>query len=230
MICGVRASGSWFHSAPELVHRIGLAGVVYVEIPVMSADRSEHDAIFGAGDFDQAFRSFDESIKIEICPVSEVPLLKQNFEKLEPLLDLLASRGIRNVQYYAIASGESGLSGTEIIHAAMNVEELANRGIVRYVWLPAVLRTGELRTILLEGPRAAGDVSVHVDPDGSVYPPRGPRISGGNLISESWQTIWNRDAFSKYRNRVESPTHCSICPGLEICAADCPAEPKGWDA
>jgi hypothetical protein len=27
---------------------------------------------------------------------------------------------------------------------------------------------------------------------------------------------------------VESDTHCGQCPGLAICAADCPRAPAGW--
>jgi radical SAM protein with 4Fe4S-binding SPASM domain len=115
-----------------------------------------------------------------------------------------------------------------MIHAASLVAEIAHRSRVRYVWLPAVSRPGELRAVLEKGPRTAGDVSIRVEPDGAVYAPRGPLVAAGNLLTESWGDIWNRDVFQKYRERVESPTRCEICPELEICGADCPGDPKGW--
>jgi radical SAM protein with 4Fe4S-binding SPASM domain len=78
------------------------------------------------------------------------------------------------------------------------------------------------------GPRAGGDISIRVEPNGDVIPPRGPRQAAGNLLRDAWDTIWSREAFLRYRQRVESDTRCAHCPALAICAADCPADPRGW--
>jgi len=67
-----------------------------------------------------------------------------------------------------------------------------------------------------------------VEADGSVYPARGPMTAAGNLLRDSWESIWENPVFLRYRKRVESPTRCDVCPGLEICAADCPGNPEGW--
>jgi radical SAM protein with 4Fe4S-binding SPASM domain len=71
-------------------------------------------------------------------------------------------------------------------------------------------------------------VAVRVELDGSVIPPRGLYQSAGNLLRDAWETIWNNEIFRIYRERVEAPTRCDVCPGLAICAADCPREPAGW--
>jgi len=78
--------------------------------------------------------------------------------------------------------------------------------------------------------REFGLATIRVEPDGSVYPARGEMTAGGNLLIENWQTIWNREIFRRYRQRIETPTRCDVCPGLEICAADCPGDPRGWAA
>jgi radical SAM protein with 4Fe4S-binding SPASM domain len=67
-----------------------------------------------------------------------------------------------------------------------------------------------------------------VEPDGTVIPPRGPALSAGNLLNDAWDDIWNHEVFHIYREQVEAPTRCDICPGLTICAAACPREPEGW--
>ena len=89
----------------------------------------------------------------------------------------------------------------------------------------------QLKTLaeqVCRGPRCSGDTAIRVEPDGSVFPARGPFRAAGNLIEDDWESIEQSDVFTSYRQRVESDTHCDQCPGLAICAADCPREPAGW--
>ncbi len=226
MISGLRGTATWLQT-PDLLRSAALAGVDYITVPVLSGDPGVHDMQLGAGDFSAAMTCFHDCKELEVCPVAEIPLTKRSRPELDSLIQLLRNAGVKNITYWAVAGEDhSALNRNEIIEAAVHVEELAHRAEVRYVWLPPVL--GDWKQTLVEGPRTAGDVSVRVDPDGSVYPARGPLISGGNLLKEDWQTIWNRETFRRYRGRVESPTRCDICPGLEICAADCPGDPRGW--
>lgn len=223
MISGLRGPASWLHS-PGLLEQSAQAGVDYITVPVLAPQLDEHDAILGQGDFQEVMECFSECRRLEICPVAEIPLFKLNAHQLPALLELLKERGVHNVLYYAVSADhqERGLSTTEIIQAAVDVEDLSHRSQVRYVWLAPVSSSGPLATLIQEGPRTAGDVSIRVEPDGSVIPARGPRTVAGNLLRQDWKDIWNHAVFRRYRERIESPTRCAICPGLAICAADCP--------
>jgi radical SAM protein with 4Fe4S-binding SPASM domain len=110
------------------------------------------------------------------------------------------------------------------------VEEEADEAQVAYIWQPPVARDPALPLVeqVRQGPRCAGDVAIRVESDGTIIPPRGPRQAAGNLLTQSWEAIWNHPAFRQYRERVEAPTRCQLCPGMAICAADCPVEPRGW--
>jgi radical SAM protein with 4Fe4S-binding SPASM domain len=110
------------------------------------------------------------------------------------------------------------------------VEELANEMDVRFIWQPPVQRNPALSLAeqVRQGPRSSGDVSVRIEPNGDVIPPRGPYQAAGNILNHEWVRIWNNQAFRSYRERVERPTRCDECPGLAICAADCPRKPEGW--
>jgi radical SAM protein with 4Fe4S-binding SPASM domain len=69
---------------------------------------------------------------------------------------------------------------------------------------------------------------VRIGPDGSVIPARGPNRAAGNLLSDSWEAIAGSPVYRAYQERIASDTHCDDCPGLAICAADCPRNPAGW--
>jgi radical SAM protein with 4Fe4S-binding SPASM domain len=228
MISGLRGPASWLQT-PGLLEQSAQAGVDYVTVPALAPQLDEHDAILGQGDFQKAMDCFGDCRKWEVCPVAEIPLFKLNIHQLPALLEMLQARGVRNVLYYAVAAQhqERGLSSTEIIQAAVDVEDLAHRSQVRYVWLAPVSMSGTLAKLIQEGPRTAGDVSIRVEPDGSVIPARGPRMVAGNLLRQDWKDIWNHAVFRRYRERIESPTRCAICPGLAICAADCPGVSEG---
>ncbi len=109
-------------------------------------------------------------------------------------------------------------------------EELADSQPLQVVWLPPVQcrPDDDLADVVRCGPRAGGDLSVRIAADGQVFAPRGPLVAAGNVLREAWDTIWNHEVFSRYRDRVESVTRCDVCPGLAVCAVDCPADARGW--
>ncbi|HSE43193.1 MAG TPA: SPASM domain-containing protein [Acidobacteriota bacterium] len=230
MICGVRASGTWFQQ-PDVMKSLALAGIDYVVVPIVSAAKEKHDRIFGERDFEKAQQCINDCKRWEICGVVEVGISHENRKEVADLFTMLESKGILNVHCFAVAEPvEKGLTGVEIIQTAVDVLSTASQLQMRVIWLPAVSRAGSLSEVLQAGPRTAGDVSVLVDAEGNVYPSRGPRTAAGNVLNTPWKTIWDSDVFRNYRYRVQSNTHCSICPGLEICAADCPGDPQGWDS
>lgn len=229
MICGVRATGSWLQQ-PEIMKRLALAGIDYIVAPVTSLNQQNHDKIFGDGDYKHALQSFKDCIQWEICPVAEISVSNENKKELPELLINLESNGVHNIHCFVVAEPlREGLTRAEIIQTAVDILAAASKLQMRIFWLPPVSRETKLEEVIKAGPRTAGDVSVFVDADGNVYPSRGPKVCAGNILKDSWKAIWNSEVFRRYRERVESNTHCSICPGLEICAADCPGDPKGWD-
>ncbi len=125
---------------------------------------------------------------------------------------------------------KEAITADGLLQVASLVEETAYEVQARFIWEPPVQRNPAvpLAQQVRKGPRCAGEVAIRVEPDGSVIPPRGPYRSAGNLLTDSWDKIWENEAFRVYRERVEAPTRCDRCPGLTICAADCPREPSGW--
>jgi len=228
MISGVRARGTDLRQG-TLIRDLAQAGVDHVDVLYLSASPEVHDAVAGSGDHRNALEVLDAVRENEVCPVAEVPLVESTLETIEETLEALAGRGIRNAAFFALATAGRETSGG-VVQAARLVEESAEEADVRYLWYPPLEFNPEktLAEQVRGGPRCSGDSAVRVESDGSVLPARGPYRSAGNLLSDDWQEIRQSDVFRSYRQRVETDTHCDACPGLAICAADCPRNPAGW--
>jgi radical SAM protein with 4Fe4S-binding SPASM domain len=234
LIAGVRARGSYLMQG-SLVKDLAQAGVDHVDILYLSAQPQVHDALAGPGDHQKAVQALAEVHQNEVCPVAEIALVESTSEGIEETLESLGSQGVTNACFFAIAMAEGispggALRADELIPVARLVEESAEQSAVRYLWYPPVRfhLGGSLSREVCRGPRCGGDHAVRVEPDGSVIPARGPFRSAGNLLTDPWEKIHRHEVFRSYRRRVETDTHCDDCPGLAICAADCPRHPAGW--
>ncbi len=234
LICGVSGRASDLGQGALLDH-LAQAGVDHVTLFYASANPEIHDTLFGQGDHAAAELAFARTQKLEVADVGHVPLVAATLDGLDETLAALLKLQVPNAAFFAIATpNEKGMDGAipaqGMRQVAAQIEEDADEAQVRYIWETPVQHNPEqpLTTQIRQGPRCSGDVAVRIEPDGSVIPPRGPYQSAGNILQDSWSAIWSHAAFRIYRERVEAPTRCDICPGLTICAADCPCEPAGW--
>ena len=61
-----------------------------------------------------------------------------------------------------------------------------------------------------------------VEPDGSVIPCQSYYHAIGNLLRDSWSSIWNHDLASGLRERRDLPLACHACALLVECGGGCP--------
>ncbi len=235
MITGLRAVASWL--SPPVIEDAGMAGLDHLDLLYVSNSPPAHDDIAGQGDYERVMDAFAQCGEVELCPVAQIPLIKSNNEQLEEIMGALQEQGIVNLVFFALACPDNdeqaqaagALPAQELPQVATVMTEAAEDTQARYLWAPPVRfdNTKSLAHQVCAGPRTAGDIAVRVEADGRVFAPRG-RECAGNLLAESWQNIWNHECFTRYRQRLQAPTRCSDCPDLEICAADCPKDPRGW--
>ena len=236
MIAGVRGRASDLHTG-TLLPNLAQAGVDHVTFLYAANDAALHDALIGPGDHALALKMLRWLEENEVCAVAEIPLLQSTLDDLDETIAILMTQGADNLSLIAYATTDALLAEQDdvFLSAAMPqlatiIEEATEDANARFIWNPPVQRdvTHTVAAQVQAGPRCSGDVAVRVEPDGRVIPARGPYQSAGNLLTQPWDAIWSHDIFRIYRERVEAPTRCATCPGLTICAADCPKEPQGW--
>jgi radical SAM protein with 4Fe4S-binding SPASM domain len=236
MIAGVRGRASDLWDV-DLLTALVQAGVDHITFIYASTDPAVHDALCGAGDHAAATALLAWLEENQLCAIAELPLVQSTLLALNTTVSALVAQGADNIAYVAYVTTDEALAEQDGIFAAdampqvaTIIEETAAETQARFIWDPPVQRdpAQALAEQVQRGPRCSGDVAVRVEPDGSVIPPRGPYHSAGNLLAMPWNAIWEHEVFLRYRERIEAPTHCDHCPGLAICAADCPREPAGW--
>lgn len=233
LICGVRGRASDL-AAEGLLPALAQAGVDHVNVFYASDQAERHDRLFGAGDQAAARALIEQARALGVYPVAEIPLVEATLPRLAETLADLRALEIRDVSVFAIAevveTPDDAVGADSLPQAAALVEEAAQASQVRFIWQPPVRRNPALTLAdqARRGPRCSSDYSARVEADGQVFPPRGPRQSAGNLLTDRWDVIWGHPAFRRYRERLGAPTRCAQCPGLAVCAADCPREPAGW--
>lgn len=238
MIAGVRALATDL-AKNGLVIELAEAGLDYVVVP-WGVTATLHQQLYGSGAFDLVGETIREIRRYEMCPVIEVPLIEQTIDDLDTSLATLTMWGVDHAEVFAIAKSDDGpsaaddrltpLDGQALRQVAARTEELSAERPWQLIWLPPVEATVErtVEQLARRGPRAGGDISIRIEADGSVIPPRGPNHPAGNLLNQSWSEIWNHPTFERFREQVETGTRCDQCPGMSICASDCPADPQGW--
>ena len=235
MITGLRAVASWL--SPEVIEQTAMAGLDHLDLVYLSTSPQIHDEVVGPGDYQRAVDAFGQCTEVELCPVAQIPIIQSNAEELEEIVANLQGRGITNLTFFALACPDDdaqaqaagALPARALPQVATTITEAAEETEARYLWAPPV-RFASCRSLAEQvraGPRTAGDVAIRVAADGRVFPPRGPDC-GGNLLTQPWTDIWDHECFTRYRERLRAPTRCPDCPDLEICAADCPKDPRGW--
>jgi len=235
MICGVSARASDLLQG-SLLDDLVMAGLDHVTVYYASAQSDIHDELYGDGDHLAARQVFTRTQQLEVADVGHIPLIQATLPGLEETLESLRALQVPNAAFFAIATtgdaSDDSISSEAMRQVACQVEEDAAEANVRYIWEPPIQRNPakSLTEQLRSGPRSSSDLSIRVEPNGAVIPPRGPYRMAGNILKDDWDSIWMTDAFQSYRERVQSATRCAQCPGLAICAADCPVEPRGWSA
>ncbi len=234
MIAGARGRATDL-ARDGLLEEIALAGIDHVSLPYATTDAALHDALFGEEDRAAADDLFARLEARQISAVAEVPLVETTLDDLEETIEHLLTLGADNFVFVAYATEEAKVDDGSFTADAMpqvatRVEEIAHSTQARFMWAPPVARdlTRTLAEQVRRGPRCTGDVAVRVEPDGRIIPPRGPYRSAGNVLTDAWKTIWNDEAFQVFREKVEAPQRCNVCPGLTICAAACPRDSEAW--
>ncbi len=209
------------------------AGLDHVQITVESSDAEIHDTMVGVkGAHKQTIQGLKNVLESPLYAMTNTTMLRDNVHTIPATLDFLAELGVPTVGLNAlIYSGHGTTVGTglpenelePLLEIARFKTDLRGQKLVWYTptqycnFDPMKLDLG------IKGCTAAL-YNMCVEPDGAVLPCQSYYTPVGNILNDSWDSIWNHKLSLQLRERQNLPKKCNACDLLQECGGGCPLQ------
>ena len=210
------------------------AGLDSAQVSLEAGDAATHDDVVGnPGAFERTVAGVRNLRAAGIHTHTNTTINSRNRGALHELIDFVADLGSEYLSMNMVirtggAVGVPDIGYREIGDLILDLKARAEERGMRFVWYSPV------PYCLFNAPAngfgsqscAAADGLFSVAPDGGVLPCSSFEQSIGNLLSESFETIWGRRSALYWRNKEFLPPGCRSCDLAELCCGACPLY---WD-
>ncbi|MFZ3070709.1 MAG: radical SAM protein [Anaerolineaceae bacterium] len=218
-------------SDQRLVESLVAAGLDHVQITVESYSPQVHDEMVRArGAWKETLAGLRNVVRSRLYMMTNTTLLKNNAFELESILNFLAQEGVPTVGLNAlIYSGhgntvQTGLQEQDLPDLLAQATEITQHNGQRLIWYTPTQYCHFNPTLLSLGVKGctAAYYNMCVEPDGQVIPCQSYYQSLGNILDDSWDSIWNHPLSKQLRERQSVPEGCEHCDFLQECGGGCP--------
>jgi radical SAM protein with 4Fe4S-binding SPASM domain len=216
------------------VARLAEAGLKSAQVSLEAGDAATHDHVVGnEGAFERTVQGVRNLKAAGIHVHTNTTINSRNRDALGGMIDMLADMGQEYLSMNMVirtggAVGTPDIGYDEIGAIVAGLQERAQRRGMRFVWYSPVPHC--LFNPIAHGLGAqscsAADGLLSVAPDGDVLPCSSFEHGIGNLLRESFDTLWNRRVARYWRNKEFVPPGCADCEAREVCCGACPLY---WD-
>lgn len=233
-ITGLNTNGRRLKDAAFLQTLVA-AGLDHVQITFESHNPAIHDAMVGAsGAWQETVAGLRCALNSPLYVMTNTTMLQTNSPYLAQTLDFLYDLKVPTLGLNALiysGAGQtvgSGLAEAELEPLLRMAREKTSQSGQRLIWYtptqychfdPMQLELG------VKGCTAAL-YAMCTEPDGSVLPCQSYYQSLGNLLSDSWNDIWNHPLARSLRERSHLSGACLSCAILSDCRGGCPLLPE----
>jgi radical SAM protein with 4Fe4S-binding SPASM domain len=207
------------------------AGLDHVQITVESCDEQIHDEMMRLkGAFKQTIAGLKNALATKLYVMTNTTMLRTNVHKIPDTLDFLADIGVPTIGLNALIYSGNGLTvGTGLRESELQpildvaTQKTAARG-QRLIWYTPTQYCEFDPTASNLGVKgcSAALYSMCVESNGNVLPCQSYYTPVGNILTDSWDSIWNHDLSVKLRERQGLPSKCEDCPIVAECGGGCP--------
>jgi len=229
-ITGLNTNGRKL-SDPSYVSSLVEAGLDHIQVTVESHDPAVHDKMVNLkGAWQQTIAGLKNALNSSLFVMTNTTMLKHNQDSMGETLDFLAELGVPTVGLNAlIYSGRgkdvgTGLSEEELKPLLFLAQEKILLTGQKLIWYTPTLycHLNPLEMNLGIKGCTAALYNMCIEPDGGVIPCQSYYNQLGNILNDSWKSIWEHDLALELRERQYVPGDCKTCSLLEECGAGCP--------
>jgi radical SAM protein with 4Fe4S-binding SPASM domain len=212
---------------PELIKHAEANGQITVE----SCIPEIHDEMMRSnGAFKQTITGLQNVLTTKLYVMTNTTMLKTNVHAIPATLDFLADMGVPTVGLNALIYSGQGLTvGTglheselqPILDMATLKTSLREQKLIWYTPTQYCEFDPTASNLGVKGCTAAL-YSMCIEPNGDVLPCQSYYQSLGNILGNSWDSIWNHKLSVQLRERQNLPQKCESCSLLPECGGGCP--------
>ncbi len=210
------------------------AGLDHIQITLESSDKKTHNKMTNADSFDSTVSAIRNCVKAGIHTITNTTITEDNAAGMVETIQFVHDLGLKSIAANAIIYSGKALDGnfavstdkleSTILDMNEKIEELG----LKFIWYsptrycsfnPLEFDLGEKRC-------TAGEYNLCIEPDGEVLPCQSWYESGGNILTSSWDSIWNSDLMKYARDRKWVEDECRECIHFSLCGGGCPLEQK----
>ncbi len=220
-------------SDESYVRKLVEAGLDHVQITVESCDEQIHDAMVrNRGAHKQTIRGLENAVASPLYVMTNTTMLKTNVDKIPDTLDFLAALGVPTIGLNALIYSGQGLTvGTglkenelqPLLDIAMQKTSEHGQRLIWYTPTQYCQFDPIQQNLGVKGCSAAL-YSMCTESDGSVLPCQSYYQPLGNILTNSWEFIWNHELSVSLRERRGLPEKCSGCSLVPECGGGCPLQ------
>jgi radical SAM protein with 4Fe4S-binding SPASM domain len=216
------------------VARLAEAGLNSAQVSVEAGDAVTHDAVVAnPGAFEHTIQGVRNFRAAGVHVHTNTTINDRNLHALPALIDLLGEMGQEYLSMNMVirtggAVGVPDVNYARIGEIVVALKERAESHGMRFVWYSPVPHCLFNPIVYGLGSQScsAADGLLSIAPDGQVLPCSSFERGVGNLVTEDFETIWNRRAARYWRNKEFVPPGCKDCEMVDICCGACPLY---WD-
>ncbi|HLA08486.1 MAG TPA: radical SAM protein [Anaerolineales bacterium] len=209
------------------------AGLDHVQITVESCNEQIHDEMMRAkGAFRQTIVGLKNALRSKLYVMTNTTMLRTNVHTLPDTLDFLGDIGVPTIGLNALIHSGNGLTvGTGLKESElqpvlnMAIQKTDERG-QRLIWYTPTQYCEfdpSANNLGVKGCTAAL-YSMCIESNGNVLPCQSYYHPLGNMLSDSWDSIWNHKLSVQLRDRQNLPAKCEGCPVVAECGGGCPLQ------
>jgi radical SAM protein with 4Fe4S-binding SPASM domain len=214
--------------------RLAEAGLNSAQVSVEAGDAATHDTVVDhPGAFERTIQGVRNFKAAGVHVHTNTTINDRNLEALPALIDLLGEMGQEYLSMNMVirtggAVGVPDVNYERIGEIVVALKERAESHGMRFVWYSPVPHCLFNPIVYGLGSQScsAADGLLSIAPDGQVLPCSSFEHGVGNLVSEDFETVWNRRSARYWRNKEFVPPGCRDCEMVDICCGACPLY---WD-
>lgn len=219
------------------VEKLIEAGLDHVQITVESCVPEIHDGMMQAkGAFRQTIAGLNNVLRLPLYVMTNTTMLRTNVHTIPATLDFMADLGVPTVGLNALIYSGGGLTvGTglrenelqPILDMAIRKTDKHGQRLIWYTPTQYCEFDPTASNLGVKGCTAAL-YSMCIESNGNVLPCQSYYHPLGNMLSDSWDSIWNHQLSVQLRERRNLPAKCEGCPVVVECGGGCPLTAEGY--